>query len=248
MATGYAQEAFSLAAGLSLADRAEALQALVSAEAEAGRLAEARAHADDLCQLTEQAPGTLLVKALWASATVRIRQADYAGAKLVLERAIEALDGHEDLMLWMRLRLAAASLYLQMTPSSTERARERLDEVAPVLAVVGTDLHKQQLLTLRAHLAFEEGRIEDANALCDQIDEQVLLLSFRDTIRFRALRGHLLIHGGQVEKGVRMLQGLAEQASDATNVELAAEIWRSLAKALADAYHHHQQQPAAVQR
>ncbi|MBB5078738.1 helix-turn-helix domain-containing protein [Nonomuraea endophytica] len=232
-ARDYAHEAYSLSPDLSTADRAGALQALVSAEAEAGRLAEARAHADELCEVTEQAGGTLFIKALWASATVRIRQGDYLGAQEALERALLGLDSRGDLQLWMRLRLAAASLYLQITPPLTDRAAARLDEVGPVLDLVGTDLHQQQLLTLRAHLAFEEGRIEQARELVERIGEVgELLLSFRDRIRFQALRSQLLILDGQVEEGNTALRTLATQAQEALNVELAAEIWKILATTL----------------
>jgi outer membrane PBP1 activator LpoA protein len=152
----------------------------------------------------------------------------------VLERALQGLAGHEDLTLWMRLRLAAASLYLQLGPPLTDRAAAMLEEVAPVLALAGTELHRQQALALRAHLAFEEGRLEDARARCEQVDET--RLSFRDRVRFQALRGRLLILDGQVDEGIRALRGLAEETDETRNVELAAEIWRDLAKALADAY------------
>jgi transcriptional regulator with XRE-family HTH domain len=230
----YALDARSVAAGLSVADKADTLQVLIAAEAETGLLGEARAHADELTDLAEQAAGTLLVEALWSSATVRIRQGDYADAQRVLERALQLLDSRQDLVLWFRLRLAAASLYLQITPPLTDLARSRLDEIAPLLDLVGTDLHKQQMLTLRAYLAFEEGRVDDAQAITEQLDDQALLLSFRDRIRFRALRGRLQILGGEREAGIRLLQELAQQAQDARNVELAAEIWRVLAETLAD--------------
>jgi tetratricopeptide (TPR) repeat protein len=229
-----ARQAYALTDKLSLADQAAALHVLVSAEAEAGRVAEARAHADELCELVEQAGGTQLVKALWASAVVRIRQADYHGAQEVLERALQYLDSRDDLMLWMRLRLAAASLYLQITPPLIDRAVDTLTEITPALALIGTELHKQQLLTLQAHLAFEQGRLADARTLCDEISEGELRLAFRDLLRFQALRARLLTLDGDAETGIRMLEELAQQARDALNVELSAEIWRSLARTLAE--------------
>jgi transcriptional regulator with XRE-family HTH domain len=232
----HATEARALAIDVPLADQAAALHALVSAEAEAGLLAEAAAHADELCELTEPAQGALLTEALWAGATLRIRQGDYGAAHELLERALRLLDSHVDLMLWMRLRLAAASLYLQVDPPLIDEARTRLDEIMVMLELVGTDLHKQQLLTLRAHLAFADGRMDDARELCGMVDEQTLLLSFRDRVRFQALRGQLLVIDGQVAAGTRVLQELARQAEDARNVELAAEIWRNLARLLTDAY------------
>jgi tetratricopeptide (TPR) repeat protein len=236
-ANEYAREAYSLVDQLSPADQAGALQVLVSAEAEAGRLGEARAHADELCRRTEHAAGTLYIEALWASATVLTRQGDYAGAQRLLERALQRLEGHGDLMLSIRLRLAAASLHLQTTPPLTDRARAGLDAVAPVVELVGTDLHEQQLLSLRAHLAFEEGRTAEARALWERVAGQPLLLSFRDQVRFRALGALLLVVDGEQEAGMRALQELAQQSRDALNVELEAAIWRSLAKTLAETRH-----------
>ncbi|HCT76450.1 MAG TPA: transcriptional regulator [Micromonosporaceae bacterium] len=232
----YAEEAHRMSAGLSLADKSEALHALISAEAETSQLTGARAHARELCALTESAGGILHVKALWASATVCIRQADYAEAQQVLERALKGLDSHTDLMLWIQLRLAAASLYVQITPRQTEQARTMLDDIEPVIDLVGTDLHNQQNLTLQAHLAFAEGRIPDARALSEQIDEQTTRLSDRDRVRFQALRSKLRILDGHFEEGTRELRQLAEQAQAVPNAELAAEIWRDLAETLAGAY------------
>ncbi|KJK33638.1 hypothetical protein UK23_45325 [Lentzea aerocolonigenes] len=232
----HAAEALSLADGLSITDRAAALHAIVSAEAESGRLQDARVHADELIGLTEQTGGTAHIEALWAAATVRVRQNDYAEAQVLLERALRELHGQDDLMLWLRLRLAAASLYLQITPALTDRARTRLDEVEAVVVLMGTELQKQQLLTLRAHLAFEEGRVDDARALCAELDDQQLQLSFRDMIRFQALRAQLQILAGQQAEGVQAMQELAAQVQESLNVELAADIWRGLAKVLAGTY------------
>lgn len=240
----YAAEVYSLAATLHLADRADALHALVSVEAEMGLLGEASAHADELCQMTEQVGVGMRTAALWAAATVRTRKGEYAGALQSLERALAGLDAHQDLMLWMRLRLAAASLYLQVTPPLTDQARARIDEVAPVLDLVCSDLYKQQLLALRALLAFEEGRVADAEELCERIDEQTLSLSFRDSIRVRSLSGRLAIRAGRVDEGTRILEELARQAEDTHNVELAAEIWRMLARSLTDVYQTGQSAPS----
>lgn len=233
LARDHAMTAWQATEGLSVADRAGALNALVSAEAELGRLAEAWTHAEQLCALTEQATGTTVqVEALWAAATVRIRQGDYRDAQELLERALHGFDGRHNLILWIRLRLAAASLYLQLTPALTDRAQALLDEVAPVLRVVGTELHKQQLHTLRAHLAFKQGRLDDARELCGQVDAPSLL-SFRDQIRFEALRCRLRILDGDHEDGVQALQELAQQAQEARNPDLAAEVWRTIAETLA---------------
>jgi len=232
----HATEAHRLAAGLSVADQAAALQALVSAEAELGLLGEARTHADEVCALVEATGGRVLVEALWAAATVRIRQGDHTGAQQLLERALSGSGTEQDLTMWIRLRLAAASLYLQVPDPRTDRARALLDEAAPVVQLLGTELLQQQLLTLRGHLAFAEGRFAEAQLICRQVGEEPLLLSFRDRVRFQALRGRLLIADGAREEGIQALQDLARECAEAKNVELAAEIWRLLAEALAAGY------------
>lgn len=61
-------------AGLPVSDEANALLALVSVEAEAGRLPDARAHAEELVGLVTEAPETLRAEALWTAATVSSRQ------------------------------------------------------------------------------------------------------------------------------------------------------------------------------
>ncbi|WBC15456.1 helix-turn-helix domain-containing protein [Micromonospora sp. WMMA1998] len=232
----YAQRAYDVAGELSLTDRAATLQALVSALAEAGRLDEARTHADELCRLTEPAGGTLHVEALWAAATVRTRQGDHAGAIVRLEEALSGANSRQDLHLWIRLHLAAASLYLQTTPAQPEQARAVLDTVEPVLRLIGTERHHQEHQSLRAHLAFAEGRLDDARAICDAAADRRSLLSFRDRLKLAALQARLAILGGDADGGIRALQDVARQAEQAHNVELAAELWRSLAETLARPY------------
>jgi tetratricopeptide (TPR) repeat protein len=229
----HAGEAVALAAGLPAGDRVAALQALVSAEAEAGRLAEARGHAEQMCGLTEERGGAAYTKALWATAAVCIRQGAHREARDLLERALHTLDSREDLVLWMRLRLAAASLLLQITPQPTARARALLEETGPALELVGTERHRQEVLAIRAHLAFAEGRPDEARALCAEAERTGALLSFRDHIRLQALRGRLDILDGRTESGVRRMRELAARAQEARNVELAAETWRGLAETLA---------------
>jgi transcriptional regulator with XRE-family HTH domain len=232
LAQEYAAQAYSVEGELALADRLAALHALVSAEAEAGRLVEARAHADQLCRLAAGAPGTALVKARWASATVCLRQGAYAQAREALDEALRDLDGRQDLALWMRLRLAAASLSLQMTPPRTDEARARLDQVEPALGLVGTERHQQQMRFLRTLLAFQDGKLDEARHLITTVDGE--RLSFRDQIRLRSLQGELEILEGDTATGVATLRQLAQQAHDAHNVELAADIWRRLAELLTD--------------
>ncbi|MFI1867218.1 helix-turn-helix domain-containing protein [Streptomyces jumonjinensis] len=224
------------AAELSVPDTGAALTALVSAEAEAGRLPDARAHADELVELVEDHGGTLKAEALWSAATVRFRQGDQEGAERQLERAIKGLDSLADLTLWVRLRLAAASLYLQSTPPRMDLGRLRLTEAGAALGFVGTPLLNQELRTLQAHLAFSEGEFARARAILDELHQGELWLAYRDRIRLGVLDSRLLILEGHLEKGLRQLKGLGEEARQGFNIDLSAEIWRILAEALEDAH------------
>jgi transcriptional regulator with XRE-family HTH domain len=226
------QEAYRLAQDNKLAvrDTGAALLTLVSVEAEAGRLSDARAHADDLVELVAERTGTLRAEALWSAATVNFRQGDSAAAARLLEQAIAESDSRADLVLWMRLRLAAASLYLQVTPPRLDECRRRLDEAEPALALVGTPVLHQEMLTLRVHLAFEEGRYADARAAHDELVLDDLKLTYRDRIRLDMLHNRLLILEGHAPQGVQQLRELAERAQQTSNIDLAAEIWRTLAE------------------
>lgn len=230
----HAAAAVSEAGPLSLADRVAALDAVISAQAEAGQLAQARARADELVTLTEPGGGTAFTRALWTSATVAIRQGDWTRARADLERALASMNSHDDLELWMRLRLATASLLLQITPPQTEAARERLVESEPAVNLVGTEQNRQELILLQAQLAFKERRYDEARERCAALDGREIQLSFRDRIRLEALQSMLGILDGHTEAGVTRLQQLAQQASDTQNVELAAELWRELAIGLAE--------------
>ncbi|MEU6228314.1 helix-turn-helix domain-containing protein [Streptomyces sp. NPDC047042] len=227
-----AQEASRLAHDhkLSVQDTGAALLTLVSVEAEAGRLYDARAHADDLLALVAERTDTLRAEALWAAATVSFRQGDSATARQRLEQAIEEFDSRLDLVLWMRLRLAAASLYLQVSPRRLDECGRRLDEAEPALALVGTPVLRQEMLTLRVHLAFEEGRYEDARAAHDELVLDELRLTYRDRIRLDMLHSRLLIQEGHTQQGSSQLRELAERAQQTSNIDLAAEIWRTLAE------------------
>jgi transcriptional regulator with XRE-family HTH domain len=232
-ALALALDARAVADGLSAGDKAEVLQVLIAAETESGLLREGRAHSDELLALVEPLGGPPLVKALWTAATVRIRQGDHGEAQRMLDRALE-LDTGLDVLLWLRLRLAAASLHLQLVPPSIEIAKARLNEVTPLVDVLNAEVHRQQLLTLRSYVAFAEGRFDEAWSICASMDDEALQLSFHDLVRFRSLRGQLLIVDGRRAEGISVLQELAQQAQDAHNIELVAEIWRILARTLAE--------------
>ncbi|MFF2525092.1 helix-turn-helix domain-containing protein [Streptomyces liangshanensis] len=218
---------------LSVPDVGTALQTLVAAEAEAGRLPDARAHVDELVALVEHAGSEVMrTEALWSAATVRFRQGEHERAREFLERAVRGLDSRVDLTLWVRLRLATASLCLQTEPPLTGDGRVYLREAEGALALVGTSVMRQELLMLRAYLAFHEGRYEDARAAHDELDGDDVRMTYRDRIRLSVLDSRLLLLEGHEERGLARLRELGEEARQAANVDLAADIWRILAGAL----------------
>ncbi|MGW8983305.1 helix-turn-helix domain-containing protein [Streptomyces parvus] len=219
-------------AGLSVDDTGTALLALVSAEAESGRLADARAHAEELVELVAGRTDTLRAEALWSAATVCSRQGDDEAVHAYLGQAMQELDSRVDPVLWARLRLAAASLYLQSRPALTETARTCLTQAEAALEIVGTPLQQQELLVVQAHLAFEEGRYAEARAAHEQLDLDNLRLTYRDRIRLQTLDSLLLIVEGHQQQGRARLKKLGEEARRASNMDLAAEIWRVLAETL----------------
>ncbi|MET9697379.1 helix-turn-helix transcriptional regulator [Streptomyces sp. NPDC006529] len=230
-----AVEAHRLALGekLGVEDRATALLALISVQAEAGRIGEARAHADELTALVEGRTDALWAEAMWTAAAVRMRQGDYPGAQACLEDALERFSSQEDLVLWLRLRLAAGRLHLQRLPADPEQAQRRAAEAEAALAFVGTPALRQDLTALKADLAFATARYDDARALLGELAGDAPRMTYRDQVRLEMLRHQLLILGGD-PAGIQGLRTLAQQAQEDANIDLAAEIWRMLADALAE--------------
>ncbi|WP_316744915.1 helix-turn-helix transcriptional regulator [Streptomyces sp. MK7] len=218
-------------AGVSVEDRAGVLLALVSVETEAGRLPDARAHADELTALVEGRSDTLWAEANWTAAAVRMRQGDYVGAQERLELALEGFSSAEDLTLWVRLRLAAGRLHLQKIPADPVAAEKCVTQAAAALVFVETTTLRQELTALKADLAFLTGRYDEARELLGSLDRDELLMTYRERARLDILAHQLRVLAGD-ESGVQGLRELAEEAQRSANVDLAAEIWRILAEAL----------------
>ncbi|TXS48694.1 XRE family transcriptional regulator [Streptomyces sp. uw30] len=214
-----------------VADTIRAQLVLVSVEAESGLITEARRLADQLLEPIDALPPVLRAEALWSAANVRIRQGDYPGAVELLQRALTELPSHVDLVL--RLRLAASSLYLQMTPRRVTEAQQWLAEAESALSLFGGPLHRQELLVIKAHLAFHQRDLVQAKMLCEQLTDALPQLTFRDRIRLEVLAQQIRILEGDREAGVRRIEELAQEAQSASNVHLASEIWRTLAETLA---------------
>ncbi|WP_079191816.1 helix-turn-helix domain-containing protein [Streptomyces sp. CB00455] len=221
---------------LGVEDRATALLALVSVQAEAGRIGDARVHADELTVLVEGRSDALWAEAMWTAAAVRMRLGDYPGAQSCLDDALDRFGSQEDLVLWIRLRLATARLHLQKLPADPEQAQRRAAEAEAALAFVGTPALRQDLTALKADLAFATGRYDDARDLLGTLAADQPRMTYRGQVRLEILRHQLLILGGD-PSGIQGLRDLAQQAQEDANIDLAAEIWRVLADALTQAGH-----------
>jgi transcriptional regulator with XRE-family HTH domain len=217
-------------------DRAAVLLALVSVAAEAGRTPQARAHADELVGLVEGRSDALWAEAMWTAAAVRVMQGDHRAAQDYLEQALERFGGHQDLVLWLRLRLAAGRLHLQKIPPDPEAAGRCVTAAEPALAFVGTPRLRQELTALKADLAFLTSRYDDARDLLGELALEEPRMTYRDRVRTDILRHRLRILSGD-DSGVQGLRALAEQAQADANIDLAAETWRVLAEALAQFQH-----------
>lgn len=223
--------AIALREELGVEDRATALLALISVQAEAGRMSDAGTHAEELTALVEGRTDALWAESMWTAAAVRMRQGDYAGAQACLDAAVERFSSQEDLTLWVRLRLATGRLHLQKMPPDPDQAQRRAVEAEAALAFVGTPALRQDLTALKADLAFATGRFDEARELLGALAADQPRMTHREQVRLEMLRHQLLILGGD-PSGVQGLRTLAQQAQEDANIDLAAEIWRVLADAL----------------
>lgn len=219
---------------LEVEDRAAVLLALVSVEAEAGRMPDAEAHVAELVKLLEGRSDTLWAEAMWTAAVVRQRRGDDATARDHLKEALERFGSDEDLLLWVRLRIAAGRLYVLTQPPDVEAADRCVKEAESALPFVGGPGLRHDLIAIKADIAFLAGRYAEAQSLVDELDEVEHTMAYRDRVRLEMVRQQLRILSGD-ESGVQGLRALAQQAQADANVDLAAQIWQILAESLAQA-------------
>lgn len=217
---------------LSAEDTATALLVLVSVEAEAGRMPDARQHADELAALVEGRSDALWAEALWTASALLVRQGELDAAEKLLEPVLEKFDSREDLTLWLRLRVAMADLQLLKSPAGTDAAQRCIEAAEAGLPFARTAALEQSLTALKARLAFHEGRYPDVRALLARLNRTELRLPYQTRVRLEVLGNQLRIAAGEEEEGMAGLQELARQAQRNADVELAAEIWRVAAESL----------------
>ncbi|MET7829276.1 MULTISPECIES: helix-turn-helix domain-containing protein [Streptomyces] len=224
--------------GLELADRGRLTSPevtrcrmlLASVTAELGDLAEAARQSAYVCENLPATTGPLAAEALWSGATIATRQGQHDRSAQLLRQAVEALDSRDDLILWMRLRLAAAALSLRGLPADMEHAADCLDQAKPAIELIGKPLHVQEYTFLRAQLAYADGDIDQAARLCAEVAEHSqITLAFRDRTRLTMLREQIRIKQGDSDAAAR-LQRLAVEAQSSGMLDLATEVWRAVAE------------------
>lgn len=213
-------------------DKTLALLELIAVDGDDGRLIDASRHAEEVLRVVEGECCVLVAKALWANATVAFLRGDHKAAADHMASALSHVDARDDLTLWIRLHLAASSLYLHTNPPDVELARTQLDTLAPIARLLGEPQQLQELEAQLAHLAFADGDLAGAEQRADALlANPESLLTHRDRVRLETLRGRVMILTDRRSAGVAHLRQLASGTKAAA---LSSEVYRVLADALAD--------------
>ncbi|WP_159029092.1 helix-turn-helix domain-containing protein [Streptomyces viridochromogenes] len=226
-----AQEALSLLDGFSSGTSTLELTArlaLMAAETEAGLLLQAAARIPDVLRMAENAPPKLAAQAYWTCSTVRIRQGHFQEGKVLIGRALSAMDSRDDLLGWARLRIAAVSLHLRCPEPFSPEIRTWLEEAADAFRYVGEPTHHAELRAVAARVHLVEGRLAEAETEAAAAEEAGLL-AFHDRLRTRLLRAEALMGLGRDQEGIRLAQSVAQEAEGAGYLDLAAEAWKTVA-------------------
>ncbi|MFJ1757258.1 helix-turn-helix domain-containing protein [Kitasatospora sp. NPDC088134] len=212
-------------------DAATVLMAHLSVAAEAGEAPRpaVRERALHLERLAGELPPVLRAQARWTLAALHAYAGDHTGASTSLALALEAADLREDLVLWVRLRLAGARLHLMATPPATAQARQLLAEVRPFLPAVPAR-HEHEHTALDAHLAAADGHWDRAGHSAAATGAS--RLAPPDRLRLRALAAGTRLAGGD-RTAAADLRHLADTASDSGARHTADEVLHLALTALA---------------
>jgi transcriptional regulator with XRE-family HTH domain len=228
-----AQQAYlhSHDADVSPGHRLEAIIAMIAAEAETGRATTAARRADELLDLLDDStPAPDRAKALWAAATANAAAGGHEKGTALLEQAMAGLRIEDDPVTWARLRLTAVSLRRRAGRTIEPEVRAWFDEAAAVLRVTAIPIYRAQLDFLEAQIAFDEGRYDDAQTLCESALAQSDVLSFRDRARAEMQLAQATAALGERDRAVRDLRAIAQRLDDADARNLSAEAWRLVAE------------------
>ncbi|MFJ6721801.1 MULTISPECIES: helix-turn-helix domain-containing protein [unclassified Streptomyces] len=214
---------------VSASDSVRARLLLASCQAELGDLAEAARLVDEVCESLRGSTGPLAAQAFWSAATVAARQGNDARAAEYLTQAMVAIDSRDDLTLWMRLRLAGASLSLASDPPRVSDAEEYLAAAEPAMKLIGSPRHLQELRFLQAKLAFHQDLPDRTAELLAAGEGDKNLLSYRDQVRYDVLRNLVALRSGD-RHALDHLRDIAGQVQACNMPDLAAEVWRTVAQ------------------
>lgn len=215
------------------AELVKTLTVLVGVETECGRIPQAIAHCGQLLSLADAVPGHVSARARWAVAMTHVQAGDCEQGSTAMDAALASIDCHDDPALWLRLHLAAISLYLQLEPPPLETAAALLNDAQQLLRFIGSPRHNQEVLLLEARLALAHGDLAAASRLTALLEKQEPLLGYVDQTRLAVIQGQLLIAEERSTQGIRLLEDKAQEVQASGNAVLASSIWRALARALA---------------
>ena len=118
----------------------------------------------------------------------------------------------------------------ELHPDPIAQFRTWFDEAATVLRASGIPIYQAQLDFLEAQIAFDEGRVDDARALCESALARSDVLSFRDRARAEMLLAQALTRAGERTRALRELRLVAQRLDAADARHLSAEAWRLVAE------------------
>jgi transcriptional regulator with XRE-family HTH domain len=208
-----------------------AMMALVAAETETGRAADAAHRSDEmLALLTDETPEPLRAQARWAAAASYVARGRHDDGIALLKRAIHDLDSGEDLVTWARLRLSLVSLIHRSGQRANEEARGWFVEGARVLRLIAIPIYLVQTDVIEARIAFDQEQYAEAIRLSEAALTDGNLLSFRDRVRTQMLLATATARVGDREGPIRDLEVIAQNLDEVGARDLSAEAWRILAE------------------
>ena len=205
--------------------------ALIAAESETGRAADATRRAEELLGLLdEQTPAPLRAQALWAAASTYVARGRHDEAMALLVKAINELPSGEDVVTWARLRLAVVSLGDRAGAPMDDVACEWYREAAHVLRLTAIPIYQIQLEVVEARIALDKGRNAEAKERSETALARAELLSFRDHARTQMLWAQATARTGEPDRAIAELRAVAQRLDEAGARDLSAEAWRLVAE------------------
>ncbi|MFF4567922.1 helix-turn-helix domain-containing protein [Streptomyces sp. NPDC001435] len=210
--------------------RIQCCLAMMAAETEAGLLHQASMRVPAVLDSAKEASPWMQARVYWTCSSVRVRQGAFQEGKDLIDLAISALPSRDNILGWARLRVAAISLHLRCSGSTSPVIQTWLKEASDVLGYVGEPVHHAELKAVAARIYLAEGRAAEAQSEAAAA-ESTGLLAFHDRLRTKLLRAEAAMRLGHGKEGVGLAEEVADEAESAGYLELAAEAWKTVALA-----------------